>query len=78
MSKVKDPNRFEEFVDFDTDGAAITIGLQHFALGPPAPSFLINTGALQIQFTAHSTDIDVLIEGLTKARKKLRKWEVSK
>lgn len=64
--------RFEEFVDFDTDGAVFRVGLQHYALGAPGPAIQINTGALEIQFRAHSTDIDALIDGLKQARKRIR------
>lgn len=72
MSKV-DPNRFEAFADFDTDGAAFRVGLQHYAIGPAGPAIQINTGALEIQFRAHITDIDAMIDGLKQARKALRK-----
>lgn len=67
------PNRFEEFADFDTDGAVFRVGLQHHAIGPASPAIQINTGALEIQFRAHVTDIDTLIDGLKAARKKLKK-----
>lgn len=67
-----DPNRFEAFVDFDTDGAAFQVGLQHFAIGPAGPAIRINTGALELKYTAHLSDIDSLIDGLKKARKRLR------
>lgn len=68
----QEPNRFEPFVDFDTDGAAFQVGLQHYAVGGPGPAIRINTGALEIQFRAHSTDVDALIDGFKQARKQLR------
>lgn len=69
--------RFEAFADFDADGAAVQVGLQHFVIGPPGPAIRINTGALEIQFTAHITDIDTLIDGLKQARRRMRKAEAA-
>lgn len=68
-----DPNRFEDFVDLDTDGAVFQVGLQHAALGGPSPAFRINTGALELKYVAHMSDIDALINGLKEARKELRR-----
>lgn len=70
-----DPNRFEEFVDFDVDGAAFQVGLKHCVIGPAGPAIRIMTGALEILFTAHITDIDLMISGLKDARKELRRLE---
>lgn len=76
MAKSKpDPNRFESFVDIDTDGAVFEVGLQHFAIGKPGPAIRINTGALEMKYVAHVTDVDALIDGLKQARKALRKLE---
>lgn len=68
-----DNNRFEAFVDFDTDGCVVQVGLRHFAIGNPAPAVRLNTGALELIFTAHSTDMDTLIDGFKEARRELRK-----
>lgn len=68
-----DPNRFEDFVDLDTDGAVFQVGLQHAMHGGPSPAFRINTGALELKYVAHVSDIDALIRGLKEARKELRR-----
>lgn len=65
--------RFEEVEDFDIDGAAFTVGIERFPLGPAGPCIRINTGALDLTIRGHFTDIDVMIEGLEKVRKRLAK-----
>lgn len=71
--KPKPENWFEPFADLDTDGAVFQVGLQHYAIGTPGPAIHISTGALDLQFNAHITDLDALIEGLKAARKALLK-----
>lgn len=65
--------RFEEVDDFDIDGAAFTVGVERFPLGPAGPCIRINTGALDLTIRGHFTDIDAMIEGLEKVRKRLAK-----
>jgi hypothetical protein len=66
------PNHFEVFADIDIDGAALRVGLLHYALGPPGPAMQVNAGAVEVQIRAHITDIDAMIDALKAARKKLR------
>ena len=73
MSKPKlDPNRFESLVDLDTDSAVFEVGIQHHLCGPPSPAFRINTGALELKYLAHVSDLTNLIAGLKAGRKRLR------
>jgi len=65
--------RFEEFADFDIDGAMVRVGLQHYPIGAPGPCITINTGAVEVVIRAHESDIDTLIDGFKAARKKIRK-----
>ena len=65
--------RFEEVSDFDIDSAAFTVGVERFPLGPAGPCIRINTGALELIIRGHFTDIDAMIEGLEKVRKRLAK-----
>lgn len=69
----KRENRFEVLVDIDTDGAVFQVGLQHSMIGPPQPAFHIGTGALELTYCAHFSDIDAMIAGLKEARKVLKK-----
>lgn len=66
-------NRFELFADVDLDGVAMMIGLHHAMIGPPRPGFLLNTGAIEVNFNVHHTDIDTMIDALKDVRKALRK-----
>lgn len=68
-------HRFEDFADFDIDGAAVQVGLQHFPIGQSGPFIRINTGAIELVISAHETDIDNLIDGLKAARRAMRKAE---
>lgn len=70
---ILDPNRFDALADIDTDGAVFQVGVQHFAIGPPAPAIFISTGALELKFTAHISDIDNIIDALKEARKELKR-----
>lgn len=67
--------QFETLADIDVDGAAVRVGLNHYPAGPARPGFVINTGAVEVQFNVHHTDIDAMIEALKSARRKLRKLE---
>ena len=64
--------KFEELGDFDIDGGAVRVGLQHYPIGEPGPCLIINTGAVEVIVRAHESDFDTLIDGLKSARKKLR------
>ena len=67
--------RFEALADIDVDSAVFQVGLHHHPVGPARPGFVINTGAVEVRFNAHRTDIDAMIEALKSARRKLRKLE---
>ena len=69
----KPTHRFEEIADLDVDGAVVQIGLEHFPIGPARPAIWINTGAVEVRFNVHHTDIDTLIDGLKAAKRELKK-----
>lgn len=64
---------FEELEDFDIDGAGVTVGVEHFPLGPAGPFIRINTGAVEIVIRGHATDIDALTDAFIVLRKRLKK-----
>ena len=65
--------RFEEFADFDVDGACVHIGLEHYPIGPARPAIRINAGAVEVRCHVHHTDIDAMIDGLKAAKRELKK-----
>ena len=70
--------RFEVLTDVDLDGAAMQVGLHHYAIGPARPGFLINTGAVEISVNVHGVaDLDEMIAALRGAKRRLTKMEAS-
>lgn len=65
--------RFEEIEDFDIDGAAVTVGIEHFPLGASGPCIRVNTGAIEVSIRGHYTDVSALANAFEKLRKKLAK-----
>lgn len=66
-------NRFEPLADIDVDCAVFQVGVQHYVFGPPDPTILIGTGALELKIRVHISDIDPMIEALTEAKAKIEK-----
>lgn len=62
---------FEDLADFDIDGAAFAVGVEHFPLGPPGPFIRINTGAIEVLIRGHHTDVEEMIDALILVRKEL-------
>jgi hypothetical protein len=71
----KNENRIDVLADFDIDGAVFQIGIQHYALGPPGPVILVDSGPIALTVRAHITDIDTMLAALVEGRKKLLKIE---
>lgn len=71
MTTQTNTNRFEQFAETDVDGAVLRIGLEHYVAGPPSPAILINTGAVELTFRAHASDIDLIIDAFKAARRKM-------
>lgn len=66
-------HRFEDLADIDIDGAALTVGIEHFPLGPSGPFIRVNTGAIELIVRGHATDIIAMSDAFSKVRKVLEK-----
>jgi hypothetical protein len=74
----KDLNRFEALADIDLDGSVMEVGIQHFAMGPAGLAIRFNTGALEVSFGVHMSDLREMIEALTAAEKQMAKLEAKR
>ena len=54
-------------------GAAFTLGIEHFPLGPSGPFIRINTGAVEVLIRGHATDIIAMSDAFAEVRKVLEK-----
>lgn len=66
-------HRFEDLADIDIDGAALTVGIEHFPLGPSGPFIRVNTGAIELIVRGHATDIIAMSDAFSKVRKVLER-----